>query len=166
MKILRNMSLVLFMAFCHIAFGQDAVAEEHYSLNIHLKSGDSFGIAFSQKPTIKMDGTFVIFSSDIASAEYPASAIDHFTVDKGDIYTLIHFIPKDEESISWQDERQNILLVNGNPGQLVQILSIDGTTVATQNIGKDRRLLLSFDSYPAGIYIVSTGKSSFKIIRK
>lgn len=166
MKILRNISFVLFLAFSHIAFGQDAVAEEHYSLNIHLKSGDTFGIAFSQKPTIKMDGSSVIFSSDIASAEYPASAIDHFTIDKGDIYTLIHLIPKDEESISWQDERQNILLVNGNPGQLVQVLSIEGNTVATQHIGKDRRLLLSLDNYPTGIYIVTTGKSSFKIIRK
>lgn len=166
MKIFRMFLNIVLLTVCGTICAQDHVEVEHYTLTMHLKDGNTVGITFNREPTIKMEDGIVKFQSTTSSAEYAAGDIERFTVDKGGVYTLIRLIPIDKGDISWQGDGQNLLLVSGKPGQTVQVTAIDGTVIATQHTGEDGHLQLSFDRYPAGMYIVKTGKVSFKIIRK
>ena len=59
-----------------------------------------------------------------------------------------------------------IAISGAEPGSQAQVYALGGRQVLSARVGQDGSVSLSTTGLKAGIYIVKTNKSSFKIVKK
>ena len=127
---------------------------------IKQKSGQETIIQLYTNPVITFDNGNMVVKSDRTTVTLPLSDVDNYIMTERKtvgIYQPTLFPQLSEGSISF----------NGlAPGAIVRIHSIEGKFVTQYSVDDHSRCVISLQSLPKGIYIISIGGNSIKVVNK
>lgn len=150
-KILSTI-LLLFASFG--AFASDY-------MTVELKNGQKYSFLLSEKPVITYENANLVINSN-ATTSYALENIKnyHFTKIAASIIETsslaLRIISIDEATIEVQ---------NANPLEVVTLTAMSGAKVLTSYVDTDGKVQVKLPNN-RGVYVLSVGNKSFKVIRK
>lgn len=160
-----------------------SVAGGIYWLVVHTHDGLADGYAFSDCPEVRIRGGLFYVTAAGRTLAYPAASIDRFTIDDhyagdatphGGVVTAVEAagaVPARPDN--GEDARPQLRLTPGSvslsglrAGSAVHVYDSGGRLSLSAVAGADGSMRLSLDALRPGVYVVSTGQSSFKVVRK
>lgn len=145
-----------------------------YWLVVHTTSGQADGYAFADRPEVRISGQLFNVSAASRTVAYPAANIERFTID--DHYTaqgVATSMDAPRENIPVVDDSPRLHLTPGTvnlsglrPGSIVRVSDVSGRLAITTTADADGSLSISTEPLRPGVYVVSTGKATFKILKK
>lgn len=150
---------------------QDADSEETtgklvYHLLVVHKDGSEVKVPFEENPQFYHDGTSLQLSSDSQSIEYPTGSLDHFKIlaeKSGDSGVgQVSAIDTTKPAV----DGGNVTVSNGKAGDRLVVVTVDGKTVAAATVGESGEAAVSIEALAPGIYIIQSGKTAFKYLKK
>lgn len=141
-------------------------AEVTYHLQVIHADGSEVKVPFADKPEIIHTGSSLKLTSSELEMEYPEGTLSYFTIvtqsgPNGINETTI--IPGKEKTLITDS---SITYTGGSPGATVTIAHINGTIVAQGTLDSDGAAIIPFAPEKGGIYVINSGKTTFKIIKK
>lgn len=153
-KILTTL-LLLAMAVTAVA------AEEQWCLVVESAGGETIAIALGQKPVIATQAEGYKLTYGENTAEFSWSELKKLTLQETEP-TAINAV----ESPSLKLAPGEIAISGAEAGSQAQVFTTDGRQVLTARVAAGGTVTLSTASLPAGVYVVKTSKSTFKILKK
>ena len=155
-------SLLLLLATTLTAHAADA----QWCLVVESAGGETIAIAASQKPVIKTvaDGYELRYGEQVTAFTW--SELKKVTVRETEPTTTAVEEVKAVAEPSFRLAPGEIAISGAEPGSLAQVFAVGGRMVLSARVGQDGSVSLSTTGLKAGIYIVKTNKSSFKIVKK
>ena len=145
-----------------------------YWLVVHTAGDHTDGYAFADRPEVHISGRLFNVTAAGRTVAYPAASIVRFTID--DHYTpqsVATSVPAPREVRPAADESPRLHLSPGTvsvsglqPATTVRVFDGGGRLALTATAASDGSLSFSTDPLRPGIYVVSIGKTTFKILRK
>ena len=136
---------LLFLLFCPFLGALSCFAQN--TLNVHQKDGTVVSYAFSEKPVVTYTDTGIHLVTTKVEVDYPLANLEMFTFEDGGTSEGI-------ETITTTSTADDIRIYNTAGFLLRTIPHSEGT--ATFSTG----------DLPAGIYIISNGKTTYKITKR
>lgn len=136
-------------------------AEEQWCLVVESAGGETIAIALGQKPVIATQAEGYKLTYGENTAEFAWSELKKLTLQET-VPTAI----KDVAPPSFRMAPGEITISGAEAGSKAQVFTTSGRQVLTARVAAGGTVTLSTASLPAGIYIVKTSKSSFKIMKK
>ena len=154
-------SLLLLLATALTANAADA----KWCLVVESAAGET-AIGASQKPVIKTvaDGYELRYGEQVTAFTW--SELKKVTVRETEPTTTAVEEVKAVAEPSFRLAPGEIAISGAEPGSLAQVYALGGRQVLSARVGQDGSVSLSTTGLKAGIYIVKTNKSSFKIVKK
>ncbi len=150
----------LFIALLSLSAACGALAEGKY-MTVELKNGDLYSFLLSDKPVVTYnEANLVINSNDRTS--YAISGVKNYHFTKSDATSLetvnsfLRIVNIDNETVEVQ---------NAKPMSAVSLTSTSGVQILSSCAGSDGRVVVELPE-SKGVYILSVGNQSFKVIRK
>ena len=137
-------------------------ADAQWCLVVESAGGETIAIGADLKPVIKTtaDGYELRYGEQVTAFTW--SQLKKVTVQKTEP-TAIEAVPV---APSFRLAPGEIAVQGAEPGSVAQVFSANGQQVLTARAGADGSVSLSTTGLSAGIYIVKTNKSTFKIVKK
>ena len=142
-------------------------AESKY-LTVEMKEGAKFSFLLADKPVITCQSGSLVVNKD-AKTTYAFEGVKNFHFTENNEGSS-GGTTKVEESYSqllqivWIDN-ETIEVQNAQPNLTISLVSINGSVLSQTTADTDGKATFSI-SNEAGVYVLSTGNQSFKIIRK
>jgi len=156
-KKLYSMVFLLALAFSARA------AETQWCLVVENAVGVKTAIGMSQKPIITTNSSGYELSYGAFTANFAWNELKTMTIENREpSVTGIKEVSVQPFKLSPNE----IAMSNMEPGTKVQVFSISGRQEMAVSVQADGSVTLSTAGLPAGIYIVKSNKSSFKITKK
>ena len=114
------------------------------TLNVHQKSGGTISYAFSEKPVVSYSGNSLVLTTAKVNVEYPLSNLDKLTFEDGEANAI------DQMSMEAPADA------------VTHIYNISGVLVKSVEASKP----ISTDDLTPGVYVITNGKTTYKIIKK
>lgn len=147
---------------------------DFYWLVVHTTGGHVDGYAFSDRPEVRISGQLFNVTAAGRTVAYPAGSIESFTID--DHYTtpgVATYMDAPRENMPVADDSPRLHLTPGTvnlsglqPGTTVRVFDVSGRQAITTTVDADGSLSFSTETLRPGVYVVSIGKTTFKILRK
>ena len=155
-------SLLLLLATALTANAADA----KWCLVVESAAGETIAIGADQKPVIKTvaDGYELRYGEQVTAFTW--SELKKVTVRETEPTTTAVEEVKAVAEPSFRLAPGEIAISGAEPGSLAQVYALGGRQVLSARVGQDGSVSLSTTGLKAGIYIVKTNKSSFKIVKK
>ena len=155
-------SLLLLLATALTANAADA----KWCLVVESAAGETIAIGADQKPVIKTvaDGYELRYGEQVTAFTW--SELKKVTVRETEPTTTTVEEVKAVAEPSFRLAPGEIAISGAEPGSLAQVYALGGRQVLSARVGQDGSVSLSTTGLKAGIYIVKTNKSSFKIVKK
>lgn len=135
-------------------------ATENY-MTVELKNGDLYSFLLADKPVVSYnDASLVINSNDKTS--YAISDVKNYHFTKSDATSLetvnsfLRIVNIDDKTVEVQ---------NAKPMLQVTLTSTSGVQILSSCAGSDGRVVVKLPE-SKGVYLLSVGDQSFKVIRK
>ena len=145
-----------------------------YWLVVHTTGGHVDGYAFADRPEVRISGQLFNVTAAGRTVAYPAASIDRFTID--DHYMaqgVATSMDAPRENMPVADDSPRLHLTPGTvnlsglrPGSIVRVSDVSGRLAITTTADADGSLSFSTEPLRPGVYVVSTGKATFKILKK
>lgn len=157
-KKIYSLLLLLLTAFS----GQ--AAEAKWCLVVESTGGETIAIAVDQKPVIKTvaDGYELCYGESVTSFAW--DQLKKLTLSETEPTAVKNL--KAQTAPSVRLEAGEIGISGAEPGSLAIVYTAAGLQQLSARVDQNGSLTLSTTSLPAGIYIVKTSKSTFKIVKK
>ena len=141
-------------------------ADAQWCLVVESAGGETIAIGASQKPVIKTvaDGYELRYGEQVTAFTW--SELKKVTVRETEPTTTVVEEVKAVAEPSFRLAPGEIAISGAEPGSLAQVYALGGRQVLSARVGQDGSVSLSTTGLKAGIYIVKTNKSSFKIVKK
>ena len=154
--------LLLLLAVTLTAHAADA----QWCLVVESAGGETIAIGASQKPVIKTvaDGYELRYGEQVTAFTW--SELKKVTVRETEPTTTAVKEVKAVTEPSFRLAPGEIGISGAEPGSLVQVYGVGGRQTLSVRVGQDGSVSLSTTGLKAGIYIIKTNKSSFKIVKK
>ncbi len=142
-----------------MAFG--AFAEVNY-MTVEKNDGTKYSFLLAENPVITYENDNLVINKD-AKTTYSFEDIKnyHFTVDN---QSDVDMVSSKVLKIVWIDDA-TIEVQNAQAGSVVSLTAINGTVVAKTKADAEGKATVKMPNN-AGVYVLSAGTQSFKIIRK
>ena len=131
-------------------------------MTVEQKSGEKFSFLLKDKPVVTYkDGALVVNGSATTSYAIEGLRNYHFTEGnetevKEEVANVLRVVNRDDNSLS---------LENAPAGVKVTLVSVNGIVVATSKVDLDGTATILLPS-EKGVYVLTIGNQSFKIVRK
>lgn len=131
-------------------------------MTVEQKSGEKFSFLLKDKPVVTYkDGALVVNGSATTSYAIEGLRNYHFTEGnetevKEEVANVLRVVNRDDNTLS---------LENASAGVKVTLVSVNGIVVATSKVDLDGTATILLPS-EKGVYVLTIGNQSFKIIRK
>ena len=142
-----------------LAFG--AYAEVRY-MTIEMKNGSMISFLLADNPVITYQSESLVINND-AKTTYSFEDVKnyHFTeMDESGVDAL----SANDLRIIWVDD-ETIGVQNALPNSIIAITAVNGVVVSQTQTDVDGKSTVRMPN-KAGVYVLSVGKQSFKIMRK
>lgn len=164
--------------------GDGQPAYDNFWLVVYTRDGHVDGYAFGDRPEVRMtDELFYVVGADRTVAyAYPGTNIERFTIEdhfagdttpQGGVATAVDKPRAGTPADADGDARPQLRLSPGTvsldglqSGSAVAVYDSGGRIAMSTAADGDGSLRLSLESLRPGVYVVRTGKMSFKVIRK
>jgi len=157
-------SLLLLLALAVTAHA----ADKQWCLVVESAGGETIAIGADLKPVIKTvaDGYELCYGETVTAFTW--SQLKKVTVQEteADVNTTPVEDVKIVSEPSFRVAPGEIRIEGAEPGSVAQIYSLNGRQAQSTRVGDDGFVSLDTTALPAGIYIIKTNKSSFKIVKK
>lgn len=144
-----------------------SIPEPKYCFYVWLNDGTIEGYAIEEKPMVTLGEDILTLSTNTSEVNYEAKNVVCFTLSDaalGDPTTGITPIPQSDVKVEF---RAGLFTIsNGKVGTPVMVYDIQGHLLSSLFVKPDEIQKISFEAYPAGIYIIKTKTASYKIIKK
>lgn len=151
--------LLASLAMACMAIG--ANAESNY-MTVEKINGSKISFLLADNPVITYkDGNLVINKDEKTTYSFDDIKNYHFT-EKNE--TGVESVSSVALRIVWIDDA-TIEVQNAQPGSVVALTAINGTVVATSKSDAEGKATVKMPNN-AGVYVLSAGNQSFKIIRR
>ncbi len=156
-------SLLLLLATALTANAADA----KWCLVVESAAGETIAIGADQKPVIKTvaDGYELRYGEQVTAFTW--SELKKVTVRETEPTTTTAV--KEVKAVAEPSFRLapgEIAISGAEPGSLAQVYALGRRQVLSARVGQDGSVSLSTTGLKAGIYIIKTNKSTFKIVKK
>lgn len=144
-------------------------AEKQWCLVVESAGGETIAIGADLKPVIATtaDGYELKYGDEVTAFAW--SELKKVTVEE----TVADANATPVEKVTVEPVKPNFNVTPGEiqisgaePGSMVQIYSLNGRQQQSARVGENGSVSLSTQGLPAGIYIIKTNKSTFKLIKK
>lgn len=141
----------------------------YHHLFVWLKDGRYDAYAFSARPKIVHEKGELVVTSRVGTYRYMAEQVHKFTLsDSGtpgepDAIT-VPSVAQQPNSMFRQGE--NVLMQGLHPGEKLYVYGSDGILRKVLTASEDGRLTFGLSGFAAGIYILKTTTTTYKIIKK
>lgn len=137
-----------------------AFAAENY-MTVELKNGDLYSFNISDKPVVTYKDASLVINSN-AKTSYSISSVKNYHFTKSDI-TLLETASGSLRIVNVDDE--TIEVQNAKPLASVTLTSASGVKVLSSYVGTGGNVAVNLPA-SKGVYVLSIGNQSFKVIRK
>ena len=158
-------SLLLLLAVTLAAHAQ----EKQWCLVVESASGETIAIGANVKPQIATTASGYELKYGEEVTAFTWSELKKVTLEEAvpSVSTAIKEVPMADPAVPSFHAAPGEIVINGaETGSVARIFSLNGRQAQSARVGEDGSVSLSTQGLPAGIYIVKTNKSSFKIIKK
>lgn len=150
----------LFIALLSLSAACGALAEGKY-MTVELKNGDLYSFLLADKPVVSYnDASLVINSNDKTS--YAISDVKNYHFTKSDV-TFLETVNSSLKVVNVDNE--TVEVQNAKPMLQVTLTSTSGVQILSSCAGSDGRVVVKLPE-SKGVYLLSVGDQSFKVIRK
>jgi hypothetical protein len=132
-----------------------------WCLIVESVGGEKIAIALKQKPVISTEAEGYKLTYGETTAEFAWSELKKLTLEE-----TVPSAVKDVQTPSVSLVPGEITIRGAEAGSLAQVYAADGRQVLTARVADSGEVRLSTAGLPAGIYVVKTTKSTFKIVKK
>lgn len=140
-------------------------AEENYYLQIVETDGGELTIPFSERPEISYRDNALVLVSETMDIEYPDGTLDYFTITTTPAESGVILHEQTERAV-FRISGDAVYISNAKPGREITVASTNGIILAIGKADANGEAILSVPSQRGGIYLVNTGSSTFKYIKK
>lgn len=151
---MRKLYTTLLLACCLMAGAQNAIS-------IHQKDGKVASFAFSEKPIVTYADNQLVITTTKTSVQYPLYLLQKIDFELTDA-TAIEQVKPDAK---FRFTDGTLYITGGDPGSLVYIYSMRGTTEGHYRIDDAGNAVISLQSLSKGLYIVKTNHFTFKFTK-
>ena len=152
-------SLLLLLALAVTAHA----ADKQWCLVVESAGGETIAIGADLKPVIKTvdDGYELCYGETVTAFTW--SQLKKLTLEETEpTATAV----KDVKNASLKLVPGEVAISGAQAGTLAQVFTVGGRQVLSERVADNGTVTLSTAGLPAGIYIIKTNKSSFKIVKK
>ena len=151
---MRKLYTTLLLACSLMAGAQNAIS-------IHQKDGKVANFAFSEKPIVTYADNQLVITTTKTSVQYPLYLLQKIDFSLSDA-TAIEQVKPDAK---FRFTDGTLYITGGDPGSLVYIYSMRGTTEGHYRIDDAGNAVISLQSLSKGHYIVKTNHFTFKFTK-
>lgn len=138
-------------------------ADKQWCLVVESAGGETIAIALSQKPVIATQSDGYKLTYGESAAEFTWSELKKLTLEETEpTATAV----KDVKNASLKLVPGEVAISGAQAGTLAQVFTVGGRQVLSERVADNGTVTLSTAGLPAGIYIIKTNKSTFKIVKK
>lgn len=165
-SLLAGMGMLFLMAASALAQEPDAAEEVTYHLKVVHTDGSEVKVPFDQRPEIAYTGNVLKLTAGDMSVEYAEGDMDYFTIVEETGQSGIIRNPADRNGAASVITDRAIVYSGGTPGAMVTVVGINGAVVARATLDDRGNAVIPFTPQKGQIYVVNSGKTTFKIIKK
>ena len=149
---------------------QDATSSDGalvYHLLVAHKDGSQVKVAFKHRPELRHDGTAIQLTSQELDMTYPDGTLDYFKIIAEPAVPSGIVAP-----VSGAPAARPVLTSDGvsvsgaQPGDYVTVYTVDGKIAGSAVVDPQGSAEVSLSHYATGIYIIKSGNTTFKMIKK
>lgn len=146
---------------------QVTVPEPNYVLYVWLTDGRIIGYPAKDKPQVLVSDEMFTLTTNSTVVGYPSENVLQFTFEDSSVDNPITEIALPAVAETQMNFGAGGMRLTGlNPLSKVSVYDMQGRLMTTQKADAEGNLSISFGQYPAGIYVVKTEKSNYKILKK
>lgn len=149
-----------------IADEPEAPLEVTYHLKVVRTDGSEVKVPFDKRPEITYTGTLLKLTAGDMTVEYPEGDMDYFTIVEEKVQGGIDRNTMDNNGAGSVISDRAIIYSGGVPGATVTVVGINGAIVARATLDDEGNAVIPFSPQNGQIYVVNSGKTTFKIIKK
>ena len=132
-------------------------------LVVHLRSGEKVYFDLEDQPVTTFDKGQLIITHAAGTIFYALSDMSKYTYE-GNFVGLDNVLAPGTIQVRHNNE---VVAIDGLPDNaLMSIITVDGKLLGSRRAKKGITTMLSLSPYPAGIYIINAGGTSFKIEKR
>ena len=156
----RRIILAVLVAACLPALAQE------YRFVVWTGSGGRISYPLSERPNVAHSDGIITVSTTTAAVEYPRTDVSKFTLAYEDGGTVrAENIPAVDKG-DFTRHGDTVELSGFDAGTAVSVFTVDGQTVISNSVREDGTLTLDLSHLGSGIYLVTTGSITHKIIKR
>lgn len=167
-QLLANLCAVLALlgGSSAVANAEDAgKAGVNYLVEVVHTDGSTVRVPFEHNPVFSHTGSALKLTSVEFEMEYEEGVLDHFKVVTEDT-TGIDRNAVAANTVKPLFTRDGVSFSGATPGDAVVAVALDGTVLARTHVDAEGNAAISLAGANAGVYVIKTGKTTFKIIKK
>lgn len=165
-SLLAGMAVLFLMPTAVHAEEPDAAEEVTYHLKVVHTDGSEVKVPFDQRPEIAYTGNVLKLTAGDMSVEYAEGEMDYFTIVEEKGQSGINRNLADRNGAASVITDRAIVYSGGTPGAMVTVVGINGAVVARATLDDGGNAVIPFTPQKGQIYVVNSGKTTFKIIKK
>lgn len=165
-SLLAGMAVLFLMPTAVHAEEPDAAEEVTYHLKVVHTDGSEVKVPFDQRPEIAYTGNVLKLTAGDMSVEYAEGEMDYFTIVEEKGQSGINRNLADRNGAASVITDRAIVYSGGTPGAMVTVVGINGVVVARATLDDGGNAVIPFTPQKGQIYVVNSGKTTFKIIKK
>lgn len=165
-SLLAGMAVLFLMPASALAQEPDAAEEVTYHLKVVHTDGSEVKVPFDQRPEIAYTGNVLKLTAGDMSVEYAEGEMDYFTIVEEKGQSGINRNLADRNGAASVITDRAIVYSGGTPGAMVTVVGINGVVVARATLDDGGNAVIPFTPQKGQIYVVNSGKTTFKIIKK
>ena len=148
-----------------------SAADKQWCLVVESAGGETIAIGADLKPVIKTaaEGYELSYGGQVTAFTW--SELKKLTVEQTEAdysATPVKAVKATPEAAkpTLKAAPGEIKISGAEPGSVAQVYALNGRQALNARVGEDGTVTLDTTGLPAGIYIVKTNKSTFKIVKK
>ena len=166
MKRLRNLTLLIVAILPFMVQGKTMSlsmafqTHDDYTANliIKMKAGNETILSLDTNPVITFDGEYLMVSNNLTSFTFPLAEIEEYRVSEASGVREIRILPYLSDG--------EIIIKDLPQGTKAYIYSLDGKVIKNMETNNIGTVCLKLSDLPKGTYIISAGKTKFKLYNK
>lgn len=144
-------------------------ADKQWCLVVESAGGETIAIGADLKPVIATtaDGYELKYGDEVTAfawSELKKVTVEETVADAN--ATPVEEVKAESAKPTFSVSPGEIVISGAEPGSVAQIYSLNGRQQQSARVGESGTVSLSTQGLPAGIYIIKTNKSTFKLIKK
>ena len=145
------------------------VPEPRHRFYVWLRGGGIEGYAIEEEPLVTMGEEVFTLTTSTTTVGYAAKDVLKFTLEDAAVNDLavavgIEHLPVSPIEMNFRSNE--LTLSAARPDSPVAVFDMQGRLVASFRTSSDGTLRIPLHTYPAGIYVIKTEKSNYKIMKK